>query len=420
MRQKIMASKNLLVYLVAVFALVALASGVSAFGNITGVEVSGVPALGTTPTVDFANFAGQKVPILVVFTATENASDVRVKAWFSGAKDNSAVSERFDVLAGRTYTRVAYLDVPFDLKDSLDEPRKLLIGVENRDQTADQVEITFTVERESYRLDILDVNMQSEISAGESLAIDVVLKNTGRKFADDAFLRITIPELGIDTKTYFGDLSPIDQANPDKEDASERRTYVRIPVDAPAGLYTVTLHAYNSDSEASATKRVLVKGVSETALAVPSQTSKTFKTGESAEYKLTLVNRGTTIAVYKLTATAPRDLNVDISDPLVVVPAGSSKTVSIMASSSVRDAYTFSVNVNSEEGTPVSQNTFVANVVEDDRKTTGSGFNLGGTSNATVLLTVILAIIFIVLLVVLIVLLTRKPETKEEFGESYY
>jgi hypothetical protein len=93
------------------------------------------------------------------------------------------------------------------------------------------------------------------------------------------------------------------------------------------------------------------------------------------------------------------------------LPAGSSKTVEFTASSSVRDEYDFTVNVLSEDGTLIEQKAFKANVTE------------GGTSvtaNTTVLLTVILAIIFVVLLVVLIVLLTRKPESKEEFGESYY
>ena len=417
-----MTSKNLSVFLVAVFALVAFASSAAAFGNITAVEVNGVDAL--SGGIDFANFAGEKVFVLIRFETDTHPSDpdavmgedVRVKAWFSGERENAAVSERFDVLAGRTYTKVIQLDVPYDLGDALDEPRKLEIAVESREVTADEVEIGFTVQRGNYQLEILSVNAQSEIRAGESLAVDVVLKNKGRKLADDAFLRIEIPELGIEAKTYFGDLGATDQSNPDKEDAVERRTYLRIPVDAPSGLYTIELEAYNSDSVATAEKKVFVSGASEGALIVPSQTSKTFAVGETAEYKLTLVNRGTTIAVYQLTATAPRDLNVEVSEPIVVVPAGSSRTVSILADSSVRDDYTFSVSINSEEGIQVSQETFIANVEEGSN---GTGF-VGTTSNATVLLTVILAIIFIVLLVVLIVLLTRKPETKEEFGESYY
>jgi preprotein translocase subunit SecG len=99
----------------------------------------------------------------------------------------------------------------------------------------------------------------------------------------------------------------------------------------------------------------------------------------------------------------------------VVVPAGTSRTVEFLVDSDTRDEYTFNVDVLSDGGALIDSKTFSANVVEG--KGTGS---TGVQANTTVLLTVILAIIFVVLLVVLIVLLTRKPESKEEYGESYY
>lgn len=410
-----MAWKNFMVFLVAAFALVALAANVSAFGTIQSVEVNDVEA--SSGTVDFANFAGETVTVRITFLASGNASDVRVKAWFSGERENAAVSARdFDVIAGNTYSLYVQVPVPHDLDEELHEARTLNIVVENQAQTADEVEIDFTVQRFSYDLEILAVDMQPEVKAGESFAVDVVLKNRGSHLSDDTFLKVRIPELGLETSTYYGDLSAIDSDEPvDRNDAAERRTFLRIPVNAPAGLYTVEIEAFNDDSVARIQRRVLVTGASEGALSVPSTSSKTFSVGETAEYKLTLVNRGTTVSVYMLDANAPSNLNVRLSDNIVVVPAGTSRTVSVFADSAVRDDYTFSVNVNSEEGALVTQQTFVANVVE------GNGSGVSGTkANATVLLTVILAIVFIVLLVVLIVLLTRKPETKEEFGESYY
>ncbi len=406
-----MTSKNLSVFFVTALALIALASSVSAFGSIESVEVNGVNVI--SQTVDLGNFAGERVHVLVTFKANSNAEDVRVKAWFSGESENAAVSERFGVLNGTLYTRTVLLDVPHNLREELHESRVLNIVVENRETTADQKAVNFRVQRTSYNVQILSIDFQPEIKAGESLAVDVVLKNIGSRLADDTFIRVRIPELGLEKTTYYGDLSSTDQSNPDRRDSVERRTFLRIPVNVPSGLYTLEIEAYNADSIAKQTRRVLVTGASEGALTVPSSTSKTFSAGETAEYKLTLVNRGTTVSVYTLETNAPSNLNLRLSDTLVVVPAGSSRTVSVYANSSVRDDYTFSVKVNSEEGVLVSQHTFVANVVDGGR--------LAGTSaNATVLLTVILAIVFIVLLVVLIVLLTRKPETKEEFGESYY
>lgn len=412
-----MTSKNLLVLLVAAFALVAFASSVSAFGTVTLVEVDGTEVFPDSS--DLQLDAGETVSVRVEFTANEAAENVRVRARFLGESEVES-KEIPEVVAGGEYSRTVQLQIPYDFsgdEEDLLQSRELRVIVESTDNGDIQVPlIEIGSFRESYRLDILAVDMQPEVRAGESFAVDVVLKNRGHFFADDAFLRVSIPELGLETTTYYGDLSSFDQSNPDKEDAVERRTFLRIPVNAPAGLYTVIFEAFDDESRVTAERRVLVTGASEGALPVPSETSKTFSVGETAEYKLTLVNRGTTISVYMLDVNAPSNLNVRLSDNIVVVPAGSSRTVSIFADSSVRDDYTFTVNVNSEEGAVVAQETFFANVVENG----GNGSGITGTANATVLLTVILAIIFIVLLVVLIVLLTRKPETKEEFGESYY
>ena len=217
-----MTSKALMGLFVSVFCLAFLAASASAFGSITDVEINGVDALDGSVTL--ADFAGNRVPVLVVFEATDNATDVRVKAWVAGERENIVTSERFDVLEGRTYSRVVFFDVPFDF-DELDESRSLELVVESKnDGTADEVSIDFTVQRESYLLEILAVDMQPTVKAGDSLVLDVVLKNRGRHESDDAFLRVRVPELGLETTTYFGDLSPLDQSDPDKDDAVARRT----------------------------------------------------------------------------------------------------------------------------------------------------------------------------------------------------
>ncbi|MCA9485343.1 MAG: hypothetical protein KC506_00700 [Nanoarchaeota archaeon] len=420
-----MAYKNLLVLLVSVFALAALFSGsVSAFGNIVDVELNGVDVLGGT--VDLSNFGGDRIPVEIEFLATADASDVRFKASLIGASQSIATSERISVFAGNTYKRTIYLDVPNDLKNDIRESQTLEIVVEGEDTAldkfvkADEKLIDFSVQRESYNLEILSVTMQPEVNVGEPLVLDVVLKNRGLEFADDTFLELRIPELGLETRTYFGDLSATDQSDPDKEDAVERRTYLRIPANVEPGLYTVELEAFNSDSHDRVERRVLVVGGAvENTLVVSASQSKNFAVGETGMYKMTVVNRGTVVRVFELVVTSPEGLNVDLSDALVVVPAGSSRTVEISADSMIRDDYTFSVDVLAVNGSLVESKTFRANVEDGNgRRSSGSSSSTG--VNTTVLLTIILAIIFVVLLVVLIVLLTRKPETKEEFGESYY
>lgn len=409
--------KNLLVLLVGVFVAVFAVNAVSAFGDITKVEISGIDVIGTGA-VNLANFAGDRVPILVRFDATDNAEDVRIEAWITGDRRSGVESRVFDVLVNRTYVKVIELEIPSDFGERLEEGRELRIVVEGRVggnyNTADEKTIDLTVQRESHLLDIVNVDMQSEVKSGESLVLDVVLENTGRQLARKVFLRIAIPELGLETTTYYGDLGPYDQSDPDRDDTVERRTFLRIPFNVAPGLYTVRIEAFNDDSFTALERRISVDGASEETLLVSASQGKTFSVGGQGEFKLTLVNRGNVVRVYEVSADGPAGLNLEVSDPAVVVPAGSSRTVSIFAEAGEKDDYTFVVRVTSE-GNPIGEKTFVANVVEGDGK--GDGV---GVTDATVLLTVILAIIFIVLLVVLIVLLTRKPETKEEFGESYY
>ena len=109
-----MSQKNLWVLLVGVFALAVLGAGsASAFGQITDVEISGVDVLGSS--IELGNFAGDRVPVWVVFTSDPGfsgevlAEDVRVKVWISGESQNLGTSERFDVLAGTAYPQLVYL-----------------------------------------------------------------------------------------------------------------------------------------------------------------------------------------------------------------------------------------------------------------------------------------------------------------------
>jgi len=404
-----MTSKNLLVFLVSAFVLVALCvSSVSAFGDITSVKIDEIEVLGSS--IDLANFAGQTVPVRVVFDATGDAEDVRVKAWISGESSNIHTSRRIDVISGKTYTETVLLEMPASLKE-LDETRKLNVMIESRqDGTADWETIDFTVQRESYTMDILSVNMDSEVKAGQALTLDVVLKNRGRQLAEDTFLRVSIPELGLETRTYYGDLSPMDESNPDRDDAVEKRTYLRIPSEVSAGLYTVQIEAFNDDSVVRTEKRVYIVGAEDDTKVVVPVSSKTFAAGAEGTYTLTIVNKGSEIRVFDLLVDTPAGLNVDVSDAVLVVPAGSSRTVTMDASASEEGLYTFTANIYSDSEL-VDSKTLTASVEGKSAIATGG--------NATVLLTVILAIVFVVLLVVLIVLLTRKPTSTEE-EESYY
>ena len=384
----------------------------SSFGSIDRVEINGVDASSGT----FAQFAGQRVPVLIVFDASVYAEDVRVKAWISGERENLFTSERFDVLEGNIYSRVVFVDMPSDL-DETEEARSLEIVVESKSQgTADEMSIDLTVQRESYLLEVLDVDFSPEVKAGDTLTLDVVTKNIGRQDAEDTFVSARIPALGLDDRAYFGDLSSQDRGSdpgPERDDTVERRLFLRIPAGTPAGVYDVEVQAFNDDSITTLNRKVVVRAQSTDTVIVSGTASKTFAVGQEADYSITLVNAGDRVQVYELIPETSSGLTVNVEEPIVAIPAGSSRTVKVTAQADKAGDYNFAVNVNSDSAL-IKRQSFAAKVEGTN------AFSGGNAGNTTVLLTVVLAIIFVVLLVVLIVLLTRKPQKSEEFGESYY
>ena len=412
---KTMSQKNLLVLLVALFAIAMTVQSVSAqtrnLGQITVVEVNGIPV----EELDFGQFAGETIELRIGFNVESQAPDVKVIARISGSGGSESESERFEAFPNRTYSRIVDLKIPSDLGEDLQEPRTLYVRIESEDGRYTEKAIPLEIQRRSYNIEILNVEMQSEVKAGGTLEIETVLKNIGYIKADDVFLRVRIPELGLETKTFFQDLYPNDNDyDEDRRDSKIGRTYLKIPSNVAPGLYTVQLEAFNGDSFAQLERRVLVVGAGRDSAVFPSSSAEQdLGVGERGEYKITIVNRGDSISAFQVIAEGPSSLNLEVSEPFVVIPAGLSKTVSVYASSDRENDYTFNVKVISEDGAEIGSQSFKA-IVEGESKDQSSG------QNTTVLLTVILAIVFIVLLVVLIVLLTRKPETKEEFGESYY
>lgn len=402
--------KKILVSLVAILVLAFAFANVSAFADIDSIEVNGVEALHGSANI--GTFASDTIAVKVVFEAYENASDVRLKVWIAGASEYAVSSEKFDVYKGSTYSRLAAVRIPSNIDPT--EKLNLYVVVESRNNgIGDGEEISLNAQRESYIVEILDANMDNKVQSGSNLAVNIVLKNRGSHLAEDTFVKVKIPSLGIEERAYFGDMSPLDQSDPDKEDAVERNILLRIPSNVEPGIYSVEIEAFNGDSSTTLTKKVAVVGASEDSMVISSTKSKTFAVDGKGIYTVTLVNSGNRIKVYELVVdNTNEDLNVEALEPIVAIPAGLSKTVQIEATAVKAGKYNFAVNVQSGEEL-VKKESFTANVEGNTTSKTFSG-------NTAIVLTVVLAIIFVVLLIVLIVLLTRKPEKSQEIGESYY
>lgn len=402
-----MKSKAILVFLLAILSVLAVQMvSASNLVDFKTVSISGEP-VGTNQTI--AVFAGETLPIRVSFTALEDERDVRVKAWISGyRRDTSSSTERFDILEGGKYTQLFSLRMPDDIDPT--EGYTLYLRVESKTQN-DEVSVPLRLQRESYTLEVLTVQTPQRIQAGSVFPVSVVLKNRGMHELEDIFVNVRIDSLGLEKQIYAGDLVPEDVCEDcDDDDASEAVVYLQLPSDTPSGVYNLEVEAFNVDSSTRMVKSIVVEGGEGTSDVLVPVTSKNVASGEEVTYDLILVNSGERMRIYTFNLEGTNDLTVNIEEPIVSVPADSTRVVKVRVRPTDEEGtFAFAVNVNSD-GELVRKVNLATNV-EDSTVT---------ATSPAVVLTVILVIIFVVLLIVLIILLTRRPMRTEELGESYY
>ncbi|MFA4960098.1 MAG: hypothetical protein WC548_00350 [Candidatus Pacearchaeota archaeon] len=353
----------------------------------------------------FAGMVGDSVPVRVTFNALEDSSNVRVRIRMEGIREDiSASTERFDIISGVTYTKSLTLELPSDLADT-DKEYTLYVEIVSADGRTERM-YSIVMQRESYEVEILAVDYNSRVAGNEVVPVSVVVKNSGFNRLDDVFVLVSIPELGIMSRGYLGDLIPVEDYSDDyedEEDSVSKTVYFRAPENVKSGIYEMEIIVYNDDFETSV-KRLISVGEDGVVNVIAAVKNKDLKAGETVTYDLIIVNSADNVRVFNLEEISGNDLTVVVPSVITVGPK-SSETVSISVTADENaevGTRTFSVEVDGESVV------FGANVVED------------GYSTSVVALTVILVIVFIVLLAVLIILLTRKEKPMEEVETSYY
>jgi len=405
-----METKKLLVSFLLFVSILFLTVSVNAadVGTINEIEVGGVDVLNNP-----AIIAGETAFVRVEFESDVNASDITVEVEIEGdKKDVEAETTSFDVEEGHTYTKTLKLEIPFDLKDELSEFAELNIKISGSGyKTTDSY--VLRVQRGSYDLEVLSISVSPTVNAGENFPVDFVLKNIGYNNLDDLFVTIKIAALDIEKKVFFGDLVALEcdedsnslenygvdidrKCFEEKTDTANGRIFVQLPFDAESGIYALELEIENDDFTSSKTAQVIIENAFSNGYFITSGN------------QMVIVNPTDQLVVYNLVPQSTSVVSISLSESLVAVPAGSSKTVTVDATSNIVGTHTYNVNVFAADGTLVETLLF---------SETFEGRNI---ASPIAVLTIVLAIIFIVLLVVLIVLIGKKPKKTEEFGESYY
>jgi len=252
---------SLVAILVAIFAISYAMAGTLPV-TVNQVTVNDVELSGSSTVL--AGMPSETIPVVVEFTANADVQDLKLKVWIDGYKNEISTSTpRFNVVAGSTYVKRMSITLPnVNDMDSITEGLTLYVRASDKN---DEVEESYPIEmqRESYEHSVLFVDAPSRAAAGEVIALDVVLKNTGTYELQDSFVTVTIPELGVQRSAYFGDLSPQDNCTDDcnNKDAVERRIYVVIPSDAKSGDYTIEVKASNYDSSETVKDVISITGL---------------------------------------------------------------------------------------------------------------------------------------------------------------
>lgn len=401
-----MNSKAFLISFLAVFAAIAMLSFSSAANfNVSNVVVSfNDVQLNNISTTSIAGITGDSIPVRVVFGSFNTTSNVRVKVSLEGGfRDSvSASTDRFDLVSGSTYNELLNVQLPSDITD-ITQDSKLYVSIVS--DNGDQVQYSFSVklQRDSYSLDVLSVDMPSQVSAGDTVPVSVVIKNNGMQRLNDGYVIVSIPSLGVASKAYFGDLSTNDTCDDcNTEDSVQKIVNIKLPDTAAPGVYEVDAKVYNQDTVTSATRTVEV-GQSTSTAVIATVKKQDIKAGETKTFDLIVVNSGNTIKVYNVQTASGSALSVSAPSVVTVGPQSSTTIPVTVTASKTADlgSYTFSVVVGG------TQTSLEADIT-------------AGSVSSVVVLTVILAIVFVALLVVLIALLVRKEKPTEEVETSYY
>lgn len=377
-----MNTKNLLVSFVMLTGILFLVASVGAsdFSNVQ-VTLDGVDAIANPAVV-----SGDVITAKVYFVADASASNVKVRLAIEGEEATvTQTTAPFDVEVGKTYVKVLTLKVPYELQDNVSNDEVLNLRIYGGASSAYENSYDLRVQRTSFDAQFMSISTVDNPEAGKLLPVDIVLKNVGYNKLDDVYVTVQIPDLGIQRSAYFGDILSVE--NDDKNDFVSGRLLLDVPYTAKDGTYTLQVDAKNGDFQMSKTKQI------------------TLRNGLSSDVfisngNLVVINPTSQMLILKLVPESTG--RVTLSEDLVVIPAGASRTVVLDSSGE-----SYKINLFSKDGQQL------LGTVDVPAYSNAS-------SNAVTALTVILTIVFLVLLAVLVVLITKKPAKSEELGESYY
>ncbi|MEM2932974.1 MAG: hypothetical protein QW622_02085 [Candidatus Pacearchaeota archaeon] len=422
-----MKSIKILAFLLLVFASVFASGFVSAQPEIAVMDVYlNSHYVGSNDVFSIERDSVLSVKVLFQTSDVSESGEVRVKAWIDGyRKSIEAQTGRFDIFAGRLYSKTLNLDLPADMSEGLYTLHVLITGAQSLFGDASK-EVTIAVQRSNYKTEILSVDLAlpAVVDAGKTLNANAVIKNRGSHKLEDIYVRATIPELGLSKVIYIGDLYPYDYADNTERDTKVVSFSFVIPSNVKSKSYVLSVVASNPDISFEKSATFEVKGTEveseevsvtqELTISTPNE-RKQIEAGKTATYEVILINLATKPLTIELNVVGTENwAKAELSKSFLTLPAKSSEAVTFSLNvneDALTGSHIFSLQAKSN-GVIIASKNFVAEI---------EGREFEQTSNLGFWIAIaILAAVALGLLITLIVLLIKQSEASEVKTEEIY
>ena len=194
------------------------------------------------------------IEVVVEWKGDSNISgileDVEIEIEFDG---DEVESEEFDIESNHIGIQIFEIEIADD-EDLLEGVQKLIITLNgDNGEVLDTIEIELDIKRERYFVEIFDVNFRNglQTNAGEVFTASVGVSNEGRENEEDVYVVMSIPELGLTTRTDRFDLVTEDFESDDDDDEYKmyKQLLVNLPLTVPSGVYDVHFKVYFDDGD---------------------------------------------------------------------------------------------------------------------------------------------------------------------------
>jgi len=303
--------------------------------EVLNVEINGVDMNPLSPDTISVEL-GETIDIEVdLWSEAKDAEDLKIEAWVGGYEYDliEDTTSMFDLKSGVIYTKDLSLNLPSDMDVSEGEEYTLNLRIYDSGSVG-SFEFVLFIERARHTLNLLDVEFDSNVNAGENLEVDVRVENFGENKEEN--IRVEAELVGVDSdRTYIDELAAFEDDEDSDESSDSASLTLNVGDDVVSGEYEllVTVSYNRGHDSMTESYTVTVDGVEAVAdteadvtegtiIAVDS-TSLSLVAGDENSLKVLIANLGSEDAMYTV-AVSGTQLWADstVSPSFLSVPAG--------------------------------------------------------------------------------------------------